>query len=135
MKNKKLLQGFGSFLFENKVLILFAVLCIFCIGYSGVNVSYVSGELFTRLGRNACLVLSLIIPVLAGLGLNFGIVVGAILGSGKSFTTAVDNVVSVGLIEAVSGTAGIAGNYGEDPVVAAEGTIAGKEVKIPDLKK
>ena len=78
MKNKKLLQGFGSFLFENKVLILFAVLCIFCIGYSGVNVSYVSGELFTRLGRNACLVLSLIIPVLAGLGLNFGIVVGAI---------------------------------------------------------
>ncbi len=36
-----------------------------------------------------------------------GIVVGAILGSGKSFTTAVDNVVSVGLIEAVSGTAGI----------------------------
>ena len=78
MKNKKLLSNIGSFLFENKVLILFAVLCIFCIGYSGVNVSYVSGELFTRLGRNACLVLSLIIPVLAGLGLNFGIVVGAI---------------------------------------------------------
>ncbi len=36
-----------------------------------------------------------------------GIIVGAILGCGKSFTTAVDNVVSVGLIEAVSGTAGI----------------------------
>lgn len=78
MKNKKLLSNVGSILFENKVLILFAVLCIFCISYSEVNVSYVSGELFTRLGRNACLVLSLIIPVLAGLGLNFGIVVGAI---------------------------------------------------------
>ena len=77
MKNKKFLSSFGSWLFENKVLVLFAVLCIFCIGYSGVDVSYVSGELFTRLGRNACLVLSLIIPVLAGLGLNFGIVVGA----------------------------------------------------------
>ena len=34
--------------------------------------------------------------------------------------------------EVVSGTAGIAGNYGEDPVVAAEGTIAGKEVKLPE---
>ncbi len=77
MKNKKMLSSFGSWLFENKVLVLFAILCITCIGYSGVDISYVSGELFTRLGRNACLVLSLIIPVLAGLGLNFGIVVGA----------------------------------------------------------
>jgi len=77
VKNKKMLSNFGSWLFENKVLVLFAILCITCIGYSGVDISYVSGELFTRLGRNACLVLSLIIPVLAGLGLNFGIVVGA----------------------------------------------------------
>lgn len=77
MKNKKILSDLGNWLFDNKVLVLFAILCITCIGYSGVNIFYVTGELFTRLGRNACLVLSLVIPVLAGLGLNFGIVVGA----------------------------------------------------------
>lgn len=33
--------------------------------------------------------------------------------------------------EIASGTAAIAGNYGEDPVVEAEGKIAGQEVKIP----
>ena len=37
-------------------------------------------ELCNRFYRNAFLILSLIIPVVAGLGLNFGIVVGAIAG-------------------------------------------------------
>ncbi len=68
----------AKILFENKVVILFVVLCIACIVISGTNLSYIASEVFTRFGRNTCLVLALIIPCLAGLGMNFGIVVGAI---------------------------------------------------------
>ena len=67
-----------SFVSENKVILMFVVLSIACILISGANVSYVAGEVFSRFGRNTCLVLALIIPCMAGLGMNFGIVVGAI---------------------------------------------------------
>ena len=66
------------FLFDNKVILMFVVLSIACILISGANISYVAGEVFSRFGRNTCLVLALIIPCMAGLGMNFGIVVGAI---------------------------------------------------------
>ena len=67
-----------SALFQNKVIILFTVLCIGCIAASNTSLNYIASEVFSRFGRNACLVLALIIPCLAGLGMNFGIVVGAI---------------------------------------------------------
>ncbi len=73
MNRKKI----GEFLFNNKVVILFVFLCIGGTIASGQSLSFVVNELFTRLGRNGFLVLSLIIPVLAGMGLNFGIVIGA----------------------------------------------------------
>lgn len=63
---------------ENKVIALFVVLCTAFILVSGVELSYVAGEVAVRFGRNTCLVLALIIPCLAGLGMNFGITVGAI---------------------------------------------------------
>ena len=63
---------------ENRVIALFVVLCTLFIVISGVDLSYVAGEVATRFGRNTCLVLALIIPCLAGLGMNFGITVGAI---------------------------------------------------------
>lgn len=65
-------------IFNNKVIILFTVLCIACIMASNTSLNYIASEVFSRFGRNACLVLALIIPCLAGLGMNFGIVVGAI---------------------------------------------------------
>ena len=34
-------------------------------------------EIITRLGRNAFLILSLLIPIMAGMGLNFGMTLGA----------------------------------------------------------
>ena len=37
-------------------------------------------EIIIRLARNSVLVLSLIIPVISGMGLNFGIVLGAMAG-------------------------------------------------------
>lgn len=73
--NKKNLK---QVLFENKVILLFVVLCLACILVADTPISYIVSEVFSRFSRNTCLVLALIIPCLAGLGMNFGIVVGAI---------------------------------------------------------
>lgn len=62
---------------DNAVTILFVVLCILSVIRSGQSLSYVSYELFGRLTRNAFLVLALIIPIVAGMGINFAITVGA----------------------------------------------------------
>ncbi|MDL2323596.1 ABC transporter permease [Ruminococcaceae bacterium OttesenSCG-928-A16] len=77
MKNP-LRENVGGFFARNNVTILFIVLCIGSYIASGTSMSYLLPELFTRFGRNAFLVLSLLVPVVAGLGLNFGIVIGAV---------------------------------------------------------
>ena len=71
--NKKI----SDFLFKNKVVILFLLLCVGATAASKQPLTFVIPELFTRIARNAFIVLALIIPVITGLGLNFGIVVGA----------------------------------------------------------
>ena len=78
LNKKSPMQAVKRFLFDNKVILMFVVLSVVCIMISGANISYVAGEVFSRFGRNTCLVLALIIPCMAGLGMNFGIVVGAI---------------------------------------------------------
>ena len=78
LNKKSALDGLKKFIFDNKVILLFVLLSIACIMISGANISYIAGEVFSRFGRNTCLVLALIIPCMAGLGMNFGIVVGAI---------------------------------------------------------
>ena len=75
-----------SFVLDNIVVILFAVLCVGAIIASKQPLTFVAAELFTRISRNAFLVLSLLIPVLAGMGLNFGIVIGAIAAQISVFT-------------------------------------------------
>lgn len=65
-------------LLDNKVVILFVLLCIGAIIASRQPLSFIASELATRIARNAFIVLALLIPVLAGMGLNFGIVIGAI---------------------------------------------------------
>ena len=62
---------------DNAVTILFVVLCVLSIVYSGQSLSYVAYELFGRLTRNAFIVLALIIPIVAGMGINFAITIGA----------------------------------------------------------
>ena len=74
----KVMNSLKKAIAENKVIALFVVLCVGCMMVAETSVSYIVGEVFSRFSRNACLVLSLIIPCLAGLGMNFGIVVGAI---------------------------------------------------------
>ena len=78
LNKKSPMDAVKRFLFDNKVILLFVVLSVACILISGANISYIAGEVFSRFGRNTCLVLALIIPCMAGLGMNFGIVVGAI---------------------------------------------------------
>lgn len=65
---------------EMSVPIFFALLCLFGIIAADLNPRFLVNEIITRLARNSFLVLSLIIPVIAGLGLNFGIVIGAMSG-------------------------------------------------------
>lgn len=70
-----------SWIADNIVTLIFAAFTIFGFLVSdGVTMNYFLTELSSRFFRNAFLVLSLIIPVVAGLGLNFGIVVGAMSG-------------------------------------------------------
>lgn len=56
---------------------MFVVLCAVCLIFSGYSPSYVAYELFGRLSRNMFIVLSLIIPIVAGMGINFAITTGA----------------------------------------------------------
>ena len=65
---------------DNAVTLVFVAFTIFGFMASDLSVGWFMGELMGRLYRNAFLVISLIIPVVAGLGLNFGIVVGAMAG-------------------------------------------------------
>jgi simple sugar transport system permease protein len=60
--------------------LLFAVVCIAGAIMSKLPVKYIIGEVILRLDRNLFIVIALIIPVLAGMGLNFAVVIGAIAG-------------------------------------------------------
>lgn len=67
----------GTVLRNNAVTIMFIVLCIVCLYFSGLTVPYVMYELFGRLSRNAFIVLALILPIVAGMGINFAVTIGA----------------------------------------------------------
>ena len=65
---------------ENSVPLMFIIICAICIPVSGYSGPYLLNELITRLGRNSFLILSLLIPIMAGMGLNFGMTLGAMAG-------------------------------------------------------
>lgn len=70
-----------QWLLSNIVTLIFVVFTLFGFFISeNVTLPFFLSELSSRIFRNTFLVLSLIIPVLAGLGLNFGIVIGAMSG-------------------------------------------------------
>ncbi|MEG0772427.1 ABC transporter permease [Clostridium sp.] len=66
-----------EYIFSNMVTILFIILCLIGLNLSGQPLTLVLDEIVNRIARNLFIVLSLIIPVIAGMGLNFGIVIGA----------------------------------------------------------
>ena len=87
MKGETALQpgGIGastplSLLKRNAVPVLFAVLCALGVILAEIDPLFLANEIISRLARNSFLILSLLIPVSAGLGLNFAIVIGAMAG-------------------------------------------------------
>jgi simple sugar transport system permease protein len=77
-----------NILANNAVPIIFIALSAVAIPISGFSATYLVQEMLTRLARNSFLVLSLLIPILAGMGLNFGMVLGAMAGQvGLIFVT------------------------------------------------
>ncbi len=80
---------------QNAVPILFGILCVIGVIAAGIPLPFLLNEVITRLARNLFLVLSLIIPVVAGMGLNFGIVIGAM--SGQAALIIVENAEVTGM--------------------------------------
>lgn len=71
--NKKI----TDFLKKYIVTILFLVLSLMFIILGDLDMTSVCRDLMKRLSRNAFIVLSLIIPIVAGMGINFAITIGA----------------------------------------------------------
>lgn len=76
-QEKTLSKKILDFSIQYSVTILFLIICVFAIWASKMQPVVILSELLVRLTRNSFLVLSLIIPVLAGMGLNFSITIGA----------------------------------------------------------
>ncbi|MDR1049267.1 MAG: ABC transporter permease [Synergistaceae bacterium] len=70
----------ANFLAGGAVPIIFILISAVAIPLSGFSATYLIQELLIRIGRNSFLILSLLIPIMAGMGLNFGMVLGAMAG-------------------------------------------------------
>jgi simple sugar transport system permease protein len=73
-------KSFGRFFTENSVVIIFLLITVAAVPSSGLSIQYILQEMITRLGRNTFLVLALLLPIYAGMGLNFGMTLGAMSG-------------------------------------------------------
>ena len=71
---------FKLFLGKNIVPIIFIIISAFMAPLSGYSGKHIVQEVVTRLGRDTFLVLSLLIPLIAGMGINFGLALGACAG-------------------------------------------------------
>jgi simple sugar transport system permease protein len=92
-------RSLGRFLRENAVILLFLIITILAIRPSGLSLVYIAQELITRLGRDSFLVLALLLPIYAGMGLNFGMTLGAMAGQFGLILAINYNVIGVdGLI-------------------------------------
>lgn len=73
-------QSLKRFLTSSAVPILFIVISAIGIPLSRFSGLYLIREIVTRLSRDSFLVLALLLPVMAGMGINFGMVLGAMAG-------------------------------------------------------
>jgi simple sugar transport system permease protein len=72
---------------DNAVVLIFLVITIAAIPVSALPLKSIVQEILTRIGRNCFLVFSLLLPIMAGMGINFGMVLGAMAGQiGLIFT-------------------------------------------------
>ena len=80
----KLIKTINSFIIP----VMFLIIIIIAIPLSGFSIPYLTEQMVTRLARNAFLVISLLLPIMAGLGINFGMTLGAMAGQiGLIFVT------------------------------------------------
>lgn len=79
---KKKWEKFSAmdFILDNLVSIIFLVVSFLAIPVSGLSAHHIIAEILTRIGRNSFLVFALILPIMAGMGINFGMVLGAMAG-------------------------------------------------------
>ena len=80
MNDKSFGKKVLGFIQDNTVPLMFVLICAVCIPLSGFSASYLINEIVTRMGRNIFLILCLLIPIMAGMGLNFGMTLGAMAG-------------------------------------------------------
>ncbi|MGL5001229.1 MAG: ABC transporter permease [Cetobacterium sp.] len=69
-----------KFIYKNIVPIFVLLFLAMIMPISKLTTNYLIQEMILRLNRNLFLVLSLLVPIIAGMGLNFGIVLGAMAG-------------------------------------------------------
>ena len=131
VKAKKKRLTFGQFLANNSVPIMFIIFCAICIPISGFSPSYLLNEIVTRMGRNTFLILCLLIPIMAGMGLNFGMTLGAmaIVGSiedgitGDYSILATKSVLDFIIIMVMSCSMGRGAVFSAIPVAICRGVI------------
>lgn len=70
----------GKILTSSVVPLMFLIISIIAIPLSRFTGTYLVDQIITRLVRNSFLVLSLLLPIMAGMGINFGMVLGAMAG-------------------------------------------------------
>ena len=79
-KNQSFQAKIGRFARDNSVPIMFILICAVCIPLSGFSTGYLINEVVTRMGRNLFLILCLLSPIIARLGLIFAMTLGAMAG-------------------------------------------------------
>jgi simple sugar transport system permease protein len=65
---------------EYAVVIIFLAITVAAISPSKLSINYIIQEVITRLGRNSFLVIALLLPIYAGMGINFAMALGAMAG-------------------------------------------------------
>ena len=60
----------ADFVLDNLVSIIFLVISFLAIPVSGLSAQHIIAEILTRIGRNSFLVFALILPIMAGMGIN-----------------------------------------------------------------
>ncbi|MBV7271996.1 ABC transporter permease [Clostridiaceae bacterium UIB06] len=73
-------QDMKKLLTSSAVPIMFLLISIIAIPISKFSGIYLVREIVTRLSRDSFLVLALLLPVMAGMGINFGMILGAMAG-------------------------------------------------------
>ncbi len=79
-KETSKLESIRHFILNNIVVLIFVTLSIAAFFISKQPLFFVLSELLQRISRNSFMVLALLIPVMAGMGLNFSIIVGGMAG-------------------------------------------------------